>query len=173
MTNLQIYWLVIVIFAFLFAKYAAISNSARDWVRILLGQKTVREVVEADKEEGVDSSLVHYIASANENQNLRDLILPLTHHTKNVIAMWGGMLFILSGFFWVGWYWPLVALPLFILVLPRFFIPLVPGRKSGFKTRFMMGLDLKIEAAHKFDGGANAEIFQELKDKISATPFRR
>lgn len=172
MTNIQAYWLIICVFALLFARYSAIGNSVRDWVRILLGQQTVSEAVAADKARGVDGVLVHHMALANENQQMRDLLLPPLFHFKNGFVMFGGILFILSGFFWTRWFWPVVALPAFLLILPRLFTPLVRGRSHGYKDRLLQGLEIKIGAAKKFDTPHEVQLYTDLLEELQQTSWR-
>lgn len=172
MNNTQVYWVIVCLFSLVFARYSAIGNSVRDWVRIFFGEQTVAEAAEADRARGVDGALYHYMALANENQRIRDFLLPPLFHVKNGFAMFGGIIFILSGFFWTRWFWPLVALPVFLLILPRLFAPLVRGRSHGYKERLLQGLEIKIEGAKKFDTPKEVELFTSLREELKRTPWR-
>ena len=173
MTNIQIYCVIVCAFAFMFARYAAIGNCVRGWVRILLGEQTVMEAVAADTENGTDSALYHHVALSTENQELRDMLRPPLYHAKNTIALFGGSLFILSGFLWTRWYYPLVALPVFALILPRLFSPLLRGKSQGYKSRLLQGLDVKIEVASKFDSDEKIALYTDLRDQLSSATWRR
>ena len=172
MSNIQIYWFTICVFALLLARYSAIGNSARDWVRILLGEQTVSESVAADKARGVDGALYHHLGLANENQKIRDALLPPLFNFKNSFALFGGILFILSGFFWTSWYWPIVALPTYVLILPRLLTPFVGVRSHGYKDRLLQGLEIKIGAAKKFDTPREVDLYTDLQEELQQTPWR-
>jgi hypothetical protein len=172
MTNIQAYWFIICVFALMFARYSSIGNSARDWVRILLGELTVSEAIAADKARGVDGALYHHMGIVNENQRIRDALLPPLFHFKNGFAVFGGILFIVSGFFWTRWYWPIVALPAYMLILPRIFMPLVRGRSHGYKERLLKGLEIKIEVAKRFDTPREVELYTDLRQELQKTLWR-
>ena len=176
MTNIEIYCLIVVAFGFLFARYAAVGNAVRDWARILKGDRTVGEDVAKDVATGTDSGAANFyyrMGLANENPMIRNAIQPITQNTKIVFAMWGGLFFILSGFFWTRWYWPLVALPVFLFVLPKLFMPFLIGRRTGYKQHILAGLDIKIEAAKKFDTERDVALLQGIQEEIRNTEYRR
>jgi hypothetical protein len=117
-------------------------------------------------------SFKSYSEQNNEDSNLEDILSPPQFLFKYIAVLFGGLTFILSGFFWLPWYMPIIALILHYLVIPIFVKPMTTGAKSGHKDVLLRGLRSKIRTSSKSGDKESVDAYNSIYNALQASSWR-
>ncbi len=115
---------------------------------------------------------LHHLLLSPEETFIRDMLLPPAWPFQHKLLFFTALSFIVSGFFWVHWLHPLLAIPGYLLVIPNFLLNLLPGVRTGYKKMILRGLIVKNANARKLNNEEWATACSALREKLQETTWR-
>jgi hypothetical protein len=153
--SVLLYWLVILALSYGLSAFTSVIKASVQWANLVI------------REEDRQSGRKSYHFPAEFFRQLKNVAVNLIPRSCALYNNWLyilGTIFILSGFSWVPWFHPIVALPIFLKVSPLIFRPLIPGRSRGHKELILKGIEQVISKLIQV--GADPEHLRSAKELI-------